>query len=51
MASHTLRTCDSQEYVPEYEVGLVWEDQMPAVAAAAAAHGFVPELEPGIASS
>jgi len=45
------RTCDSQEYVPEYEVGLVWEDQMPAVAAAAAAHGFVPELEPGIASS
>ena len=46
MASHTLRTCDSQEYVPEYEVGLVWEDQMPA-----AAHGFAPELEPGIASS
>ncbi|XP_039812826.1 cytokinin riboside 5'-monophosphate phosphoribohydrolase LOG-like isoform X1 [Panicum virgatum] len=43
------RTCDSQEYVPEYEVGLVWEDQMPP--AAAAAHGFVPELEPGIASS
>ncbi|RLN23756.1 carboxy-lyase [Panicum miliaceum] len=36
-----------EEYVPEYEVGLVWEDQMPA----AAAHGFVPELEPGIASS
>jgi len=33
-------------YVPEYEVGLVWEDQMPA-----AAHGFAPELEPGIASS
>ena len=48
-----MRTCDSQEYVPEYEVGLVWEDQMPAVAvaAAAAAHGFAPELEPGIASS
>ncbi|OEL30842.1 Cytokinin riboside 5'-monophosphate phosphoribohydrolase LOG [Dichanthelium oligosanthes] len=34
-----------EEYVPEYEVGLVWEDQMPA------AHGFAPELEPGIASS
>uniref|UniRef100_A0A0A9HRH5 Cytokinin riboside 5'-monophosphate phosphoribohydrolase n=1 Tax=Arundo donax TaxID=35708 RepID=A0A0A9HRH5_ARUDO len=34
-----------EEYVPEYEVGLVWEDQMPAP------HGFAPELEPGIASS
>lgn len=45
--------CDyfSQEYVPEYEVGLVWEDQMPP-SAAAAAHGFAPELvEPGITSS
>jgi len=43
-----------EEYVPEYEVGLVWEDQMPpsAVAVAAAAHGFAPELvEPGITSS
>jgi hypothetical protein len=46
------RECDyfSQEYVPEYEVGLVWEDQMPP--SAAAAHGFAPELvEPGITSS
>lgn len=42
-----------EEYVPEYEVGLVWEDQMPpSAAAAAAAHGFAPELvEPGITSS
>jgi len=40
-----------EEYVPEYEVGLVWEDQMPAAVAATAAHGFAPELEPGIASS
>jgi len=40
-----------EEYVPEYEVGLVWEDQMPP-SAAAAAHGFAPELvEPGITSS
>lgn len=39
-----------EEYVPEYEVGLVWEDQMPP--SAAAAHGFAPELvEPGITSS
>lgn len=46
------RACDyfSQEYVPEYEVGLVWDDQMPP--SAAAAHGFAPELvEPGITSS
>ncbi|GJM94047.1 hypothetical protein PR202_ga10659 [Eleusine coracana subsp. coracana] len=34
-----------EEYVPEYEVGLVWEDQMPPP------HGFTPELEQGIASS
>ncbi|XP_062214000.1 cytokinin riboside 5'-monophosphate phosphoribohydrolase LOG [Phragmites australis] len=32
-------------YVPEYEVGLVWEDQMPPP------HGFAPELGPGIALS
>lgn len=39
-----------EEYVPEYEVGLVWDDQMPP--SAAAAHGFAPELvEPGITSS
>jgi hypothetical protein len=35
--SHAQRS-DLQEYVPEYEVGLVWEDQMPPP------HGFVPEL-------
>ncbi|CAO2183511.1 unnamed protein product [Urochloa humidicola] len=34
-----------EEYVPEYEVGLVWEDQMPP------ACSFAPELEPGITSS
>uniref|UniRef100_A0ACD5VWX1 Uncharacterized protein n=2 Tax=Avena sativa TaxID=4498 RepID=A0ACD5VWX1_AVESA len=34
-----------EEYVPEYEVGLVWEDQSQIP------HGFSPELEPGIASS
>ena len=34
-----------QEYVPEYEVGLVWEDQ------GQIPHGFAPELEPGIVSS
>lgn len=32
-----------QEYVPEYEVGLVWDDQMP--------HSFAPDLETRITSS
>jgi len=41
----TDQICDLQEYVPEYEVGFVWEDQMPPP------HSFVPELEPGITSS
>uniref|UniRef100_A0A453EZM0 cytokinin riboside 5'-monophosphate phosphoribohydrolase n=1 Tax=Aegilops tauschii subsp. strangulata TaxID=200361 RepID=A0A453EZM0_AEGTS len=34
-----------EEYVPDYEIGLVWEDQGQIT------HGFAPELEPGIASS
>lgn len=32
-----------EEYVPEYEVGLVWDDQMP--------HSFAPDLETRITSS
>ena len=42
--------CDSQECVPEYEVGLVWEDQVPPPPQQQQ-HSFAPELEPGIASS